>query len=84
MQALTLLLRRTGDPRQLVPTLRRAADRELASRPSTRAADSDAARRRALAQLGLDDAEIEALVNDHDDGDPVVLASALADLRSRR
>ena len=82
VQALTLLLRRTGGPRELVPMLRRAADRELAARPSTRAAGSDASRRRALAQLGLDDAEIEALAPDGD-GDPVVLASALARLRSR-
>ncbi len=83
VRALMLLLRRAGPPRELVPTLRRAAERELAARPSTGAAASAVSRRRALAQLGLDEVEVDALTGDGD-ADPVRLGSALAHLRSRR
>ncbi len=83
VHALTLLLRRAGPPGELAPTLRRAAERELAARPSTGAGASAASRRRALAQLGLDEAEVEALAAGGDP-DVVVLGSALTHLRSRR
>ena len=83
VHALALLLRRAAPPGELVPTLRRAADRELAARPATRGALSEDSRRRALAQLGLEPGEIEALTADRDP-DALVLGAALAHLRSRR
>jgi len=86
VRALALLLRRSARPDELAPTLRRAAERELAARPSTVVAATTGAppeRRRALARAGLDDAEIEALSGDAAKPDVLALAAAVAHLRSR-
>lgn len=84
VHALALLLRRTGGPRELVPTLRREAERELAARPGAGPTGSVAARRGTLARLGLDEAEIDALSaqTSGSDADALVLARAVAHLRS--
>jgi len=80
VQAMSLLLRRSGPPSELTPSLRAAAERELSRTPAT----DPAARRLALARRGLDEAEIDALTNGDGDPDVLALAGAVARLRSRR
>lgn len=86
VHALALLLRRTGPPPALVPTLRREAERELAARPGAGPTGSAAERRRTLARLGLEEADIEALSASADAGDvdALRLARAVSHLRSSR